>query len=316
MRQIWLWHHLHRTSAGTAMTGRAVVLGSALALLLNACATKKVPSLSDEQRGKLDRVGLFVVDIAPEAEIDGPTPLGGVGGGVLGAVQGMGIGVLSGAGCFVTSGYVPPLCIIAIMTPYWVGRGSVEGAMKAMPEGERRVRREAIVAAIADVDRQRLASAIYEEGGKRSSTPTIMPPSQAPARAVATLTYRDAAAQGIDTVAEVTLARLGLERRPASSSESSFLKLPVPDVNPMLGLVAEARLRVVSAADDRVVFEQTYVRRSPQDARFAEWARDNAAAFRDACDAVLHALAGEIAAELFGAEQPPANHGHEIVDES
>lgn len=314
MKRISFWHHLHRTSAGAAMTGRAMVLGSALALLLTACATKRGPSLSDEQRGRLDRVGLVVVDHTSEVEIDGPTPLGGVGGGVVGAVQGMGIGMLSGAGCFVTMGYVPALCFVAVMTPYWVGRGSVEGAMNAMPEGERRVSREAIVAAIADVDRQRLAAAIYGEGSRRSSTPTIMPPSRAPARAAATLTYRDAVAQGIDTVAEVTVARLGLERQPVSSSESTFLKLSVPDVDPMLGLVAEARLRIVSAADDRVVFEQTYVRQSPRYARFAEWARDNAAALRDACDAVLHALALEIADELLGAEQPPANHGHEIVD--
>lgn len=315
MKRISLWHHLHQTSAGTAMTGRAVVLGSALALLLNACATKPVPSLSDEQRGKLERVGLVVVDIAPEAEIDGPTPLGGVGGGVLGAVQGVGIGVLSGAGCFVTYGYAAPLCVVAIMTPYWVGRGTVEGAMKAMPEGERRVSRQAIAAAIADVDRQRLATAIYEEGGRRSSTPTIMPPKRAPTGAAATPTYRDASAQGIDTVAEVRLARLSLERRPAGSSKNDFWKLSVPDVDPMLGLVAEARLRVVSAADDRVVFEQTYVRRSPQDARFAEWARDNATAFRDARDAALHALSEEIATELFGAERSAAIHDPEAVDE-
>jgi hypothetical protein len=293
-----------------------MVLGSALALLLNACAAKRVPSLFDEQRGKLGQVGLVVVDIAPEAEIDGPTPLGGVGGGVLGAVQGMGIGVLSGAGCFVTHGYVPELCVLAVMTPYWVGRGTVEGAMNAMPESERRVSRDAIVTAIADVDRQQLASAIYEEGGRRSSTPTIMPPRQAPMGAADTLTYRDVEAQGIDTVAEVTLARLGLERRPASSSENAFLKLSVPDVDPRLGLVAEARLRIVSAADDTVKFEQTYLRRSPQDARFAEWAQDNAAAFREACDAVLHALAGEIAAELFGAERPATTHGPETVEGS
>ena len=164
-----------------------------------------------------------------------------------------------------------------------------------------------IVTAIADVDRRRLAAAIYEEGSRRSSTPTIMLPGRAPARAVGTPTYGDAAAQGIDTIAEVTLARLGLKRQSVSYSDRSFLKFSVPDVDTMLGLVAEARLRVVSAADDRVVFEQTYVRQSPRYARFTEWARDNAAPLRDDCDAVLHALALEIADELFGAEPSPAN---------
>jgi hypothetical protein len=257
---------------------------------------------------------LVVVDHTSEEDIDGPTPLGGVGGGAVGAAKGMGIGVLSGAGCFVTMGYFPPACIIALMTPYWVGRGTVEGAMNALPESERRVDREAIVAAIADVDRQRLAATIYEEGSQRSSTLMIIQPSQAPARVAATLTYRDAVAQGIDTVAEVTLARLGLERQPVSSTGSDSWKLSVPDVNPILGLVAEARLRIMSAADETVVFEQTYVRRSPRYARFAEWAQNNAVTLRDDCDKVLQALALEIADELFGAEPSPANHGHEIVD--
>ncbi|HEU4371577.1 MAG TPA: hypothetical protein VFV05_25415 [Methylomirabilota bacterium] len=255
-----------------------------------------------------------MVDVKPTAAVAGPTPLGGVGGGVLGAAKGVGLGVLSGAGCFVTIGRLPELCVVAIMTPYWVGRGTIEGAMKAMPEGERRASQAAIIAAIRDVDHQRIASAIEEEGRRRSASVTILSPSSVPADAIDTGSYRGAAVQGIDTVAEITLGRLGLERRPSSSSDRA-LKLSVPDVDPMLGVAVEARLRLVKAADDTVVLEKTYAHRSPRDARFVEWAHDGAAGFREARDTALETLAREIAEELFGAARPAASPVSAIVDE-
>lgn len=261
------------------------ILVSILAIVLgcHACAARTVPSLSDEQRGRLGRLGVAVVDTTPKSKIAGPTPLGGVGGGALGAAQGMTIGVLSGVGCFATLGYAWPLCISAAMTPYWVGRGSVEGALNALPEGERRRSQAAIVAAIAAVDPQRIARGIEEEARRRSRSVAFVSPG----------------APGIGTVAEVTLLRLVLEERPSASS-SSVWSLSVPDVNPMLGVLAEARLRVVSTADDTVLLERTYVRRSTRDTKFADWARDDAAEFERARDQALDDLANDVALELFG----------------
>jgi hypothetical protein len=75
--------------------------------------------------------------------------------------------------------------------------------------------------------------------------------------------------------------------------------------------VAEAGLRVVTAADGTVLFERTYVHRSGRVQKFAEWARDTAAEFRNVRDEALDALAREIAGELFGAEPAPAASSEE-----
>jgi len=271
---------------------RIAVAVLTITLSLNACAAKTVPALSEEQRGRLGRVGVVLVETKPESDMASPTPLGGVGGGVLGAAKGMGIGVLSGAGCFATLGYVPLLCVSAVMTPYWVGRGAVEGAMNAMPEGQRRASLAALEAAINDVDRSLIADAIEEERRRRPGSATIASPTQ-----------------DIDTVAEVTLLRLGLVRQQSSSSADT-LKLSVPDVDPMLDLVAEARLRLLSAAANTVLFDTTYVRRSPRWARFGEWGSDDAAEFRTARDEALRALGRDVADAIFGAAPaepaPPA----------
>ena len=278
---------------------RIVVSALALALGLGACAAKTVPSLSGEQRRALGRVGVVVVEAPTKSSVAGPTPLGGIGGGVLGAAEGVGVGVLSGAGCLFTAGYAWPLCISAIMTPYWVGRGLVEGALNAVPEGERRAAQAAIVAAIGGVETRRIAHGIEEEAQRRAWAVTVMSPGPPQA------SHRDAAAAGIDTVAEITLLRLALTGRPSSSPEDT-LKLSVPDVNPTLGLLAEARLRLVRTTDDVVVFERTYRRLSPRDMKFVEWARDDAAELRTARDQALDDLARDVTVELAGVEQQSA----------
>jgi hypothetical protein len=282
---------------------RIVVPALALAFCLGACAAKTVPSLSDEQRRGLGRVGVVVVEGPPKSSVSGPTPLGGFGGGVLGAAEGVGVGVLSGAGCLFTAGYAWPFCISALMTPYWVGRGLVEGALNAVPEGERQAARAAIVAAIAGVETRRIARGIEEEAHRRSWAVTVMSPG--PPAPGGPPSYRDAASDGIDTMAEITLLRLALTGRP-SSSTADTLKLSVPDVNPALGLLAEARLRLVRTTDDVVLFERTYRRLSPRDMKFVEWARDDAAELRSARDQALDDLARDVTVELAGVERPSA----------
>ena len=74
----------------------------------------------------------------------------------------------------------------------------------------------------------------------------------------------------------------------------------------MLDVVAELRLRLVRSADAAVIFKQTYVRHSARRARFAEWAREDAADFRSARDELLDTLARDVALDLFGAERSVA----------
>lgn len=100
-----------------------------------------------------------------------------------------------------------------------------------------------------------------------------------------------------------------------SGSSESVLKLSVPDVDPLLSLVAEARLRLVSTADDTVLFERTYVRHSRRDTKFVEWARDAAAEFRSARDEALDDLAHDVVAELAGVERETAPSSQEPMSE-
>jgi len=297
-RSHWTWKSL-------------LVLVLVIALGLNACAAKTMPSLSDEQRGRFGRLDVVVVEAPAKAEVAGPTPLGGVGGAVTGAAKGLGIGLLSGAVCL--WGDLRG-CAVLLMTPYWVGRGTIEGAMNATPEGERRENQAAISAAIDDVDKQRIARAIEQERRRRSASERMTSPEPTPPRMSGEAAQRGAASNSFDTVAEITLLRLGLEGRSSSSSESVW-KLSVPDVDPLLDLMAEAQLRVVSASDNIVLFERTYVHRGGRVQRFAEWARDAATEFRNARDEALDALARDIAGELFGVERATAVPSEETVSE-
>ena len=118
----------------------------------------------------------------------------------------------------------------------------------------------------------------------------------AAASAVAADSARPAEPWDADTRAELTLVRVGLERD-RSASSTDLLKLSVPDVDPPLGLVIEARLRLVRGPD--VVFERTYVERY-HGGTLADWGADDAQKVRAARDASLDAVARQIAAELFG----------------
>jgi hypothetical protein len=266
---------------------------------MQACAAKtRRRSRTSSARG-LGRVVVVVLESKPKDAGQGPTRFGGVGGGVVGTAQGVGISLLSAVGCFITAGYWLAACISTVMTPYWIGRGAVEGAMKSMPESERRASQAAIAAAIEDLDLQQLARTIEEERYRRSAAGP------------------EDASEAIKTVAEITLLRLGLERRPSSSGSDldDMLKASVPDVDPLLELVAEVRLRLVPAVGAGTLFERTYIRLSGPSRKFAEWARDAAAEFRSARDEALDGLARDIADELFGAERPARPPAEEPMGE-
>jgi hypothetical protein len=186
------------------------------------------------------------------------------------------------------------------MTPYWIGRGTVEGALNAMPEGERRRALRTIEAALANLETQRVARALEREARDRWRPVTILTPG-AP----------DAPALDVDTVAEITLLRVELKEQ---SSRQHWTKASVPDVNPMFDLVAVARLRVISRSDQSVLLDRTYHRRSGRTAQFADWSYNDAAEFQRARDEILDGLAADVALELFGA--PPAPTKPAPEDES
>lgn len=280
----------------------AMVLVPVLALAAGGCGVKAPPTLPGEVRERLGRIGVATVAFAPEVSVSGPTPLGGVGGGVKGGLTGLGLGVLGGAGCFVTLGYWLPPCALALSTPYFMARWGIEGAMNAVPEGERRRSRDAIARAAAEMNQARLREAVLEEGRSKKEPAPVPLAVQGPRSAGERSRYRDTAAGGIDTVVEVALERVDLEVAktemfpekwgPWSHSFKS-------EVDPSLCMIAKARLRLVSVADDAVLFERVFAWLAGC-AQFRDWARDEAAQFRKAGDEAIEGLARWTADEVFG----------------
>ena len=249
-----------------------------LAVVLSACATTPAV-VSPEQRTQFGRVRVSATDAAPKVAVSGPTPLGGVGGGVAGAGKGLGLSVVFGAACFVTLGYWLEPCIGVLATPYLIGRGIVEGAIKAIPESERRQYQAIIVNAAGETRNDALVRRVVEEGKRRSAVLLVDDES--------------------DTVAQIALVKLGLDTADIPSTESVWA-ISVPNVDPSLQLIAETQLRVIHVASNRLLFEKTYRHRGARAAKLAQWADIELDAFRAAREEAMDELARVLADDLFG----------------
>jgi hypothetical protein len=278
----------------------AVLLAPVLALALGGCGLKTPRPLPYDVKESLGRIGVVTVAFPPEVRVSGPIPLGGVGGGATGGLAGLGLGVFGGAGCFVTLGYGLPFCALAVSTPYFMVRWSIEGAVHAVPEGERRRSREAIVRAAAEVSQARLLEAVLAEGRSRKDPAPESLAVQGPRSVGERSRYRDAGTAGIDTVVEVALIRVSLERPYTPGDKwDPWMSSFVSQVDPSLCVVAEARLRLISVADDSVLFETPFSRRSGC-LQFRGWARDEAIEFRNAVEHAIEGFARWTADEVFG----------------
>ena len=274
---------------------------AALALAIGGCAAKTPPSLSGDAREHLGRIGVVAVAFAPEVSFSGPTALGGFGGGSKGALTGLGLGVLGGAGCFLTLGFGVDFCAVAVSTPYFIGRWSVEGALKAVPEQERRQGRDAIIGAAGEVTQGQLLEAVLGEGRRRKETAPVPLAAQGPTSRDQRSTYSGTPPEGVDSVVEVALLRIGLEGAPSNASPSRLWTASfASEVDPWLRVIAKARLRVVNVADDGVRYERTFNYLAGH-AQLRDWARDDAAEFRKARAEAIEGLGRQIAEEVFGA---------------
>jgi hypothetical protein len=91
--------------------------------------------------------------------------------------------------------------------------------------------------------------------------------------------YRPLAEQGIDTILEVSVTRLGL------IGEGS--------ANPPLALSTTTRIRLIRTKDGAELYHQELTHRSGS-RKFVEWAADDARAFREAINATYTGVAREI----------------------
>ena len=116
-------------------------------------------------------------------------------------------------------------------------------------------------------------------------------------------TYSGTPPEGVDTVVEVALLRIGLEGAPSNDAGANLGRLWTSsfasEVDPWLRVIAKARLRVVSVADDGVRFERTFTYRAGH-AQLRDWAGDDAAEFRKVRAEAIEGLGRQIAEEVFG----------------
>ncbi|MBM4195265.1 MAG: hypothetical protein FJ202_12955 [Gemmatimonadetes bacterium] len=252
--------------------------------------------LDETRRAALGRVAVVVLPIAPVVVLDGPSTV--IGGAAKAVGLNLGLGILSGALCVFT--FHIEGCFYALVTPARIVTDTAEAARHGMPSEEHRTTEAKLKRAVI-VDRDRLVAFIDDERAKRQH-PTAAPlpvPESRPGGEV--VSYRGAARHDIDTVAEVTVIRVGLEKVvPGTKDRAPGIEGNIIDVDPHVRFVVDVSFRLVNAVDDTNIFQAKYSRHSWRASRWSEWMRDDASALSEARDETLRRLAQDIVTTTFG----------------
>jgi len=281
-------------------TLRPLALGHVALVLLasTGCAAKTLPWLPEQVRFELGTVAVVTSAEPPESSFAYPVP-SRAGAAATGAGAALGVGVLAGAACFL---YVWPACLLALWTPVMMVTNGVEGAVKGVPIADMRASVVSLKNAAGEPDlSSRFAERVVSEAHRRVG--------EGRARFAANglpnsgnLRYAALAAEGVDTILEVQIDRLRLERT-VSHNESSGYGPSIISIEKLidspLAFRVEVRVRVLRAADGKVLYEAVYDRRAGYQ-KFTEWGREDAAEFRGERDRALESIAKEIAGEIFG----------------
>ena len=286
-------------------TPRVFALGHvALVLASSGCAAKTSRQWLPEQvRSELGTVALVTSPERAEWSFAYPVP-SRAGAAAAGAGAALGVGAVAGAACF---GYVLPACLLALWTPVMVVSNGVEGAVKGVPIADMRASAASLKNAVGEPDlSSRLAERVVSEAQRRVGEGRVRAAANG-LHDAAGRRYAALAAEGVDTVLEVQLDRLRLERTGGSSPVSGY-GLSVISVERLidapLAFIVEVRVRVLRAADGTVLHKTTFNRRAGSQ-KFTDWGREDAAQFRGERDRALESIAEEIAEEIFGPVPAP-----------
>ena len=280
------------------------VLSACLSLLLfeGGCAPRATPLLAESLRASLGEVAVVSAEAPPDWHFSRPVP-GGVGASAVGVGVGLGAGVLGGAACFATYGVLWTACAAALWTPVMMVTGAVEGAVKGVSIADLREASEALEltageSIVQEELRDELVRIISQQGGERVVTARL---DRGPATLTAGADYRALVDEGVNSVIEVTVLSLDLDRAslqgkvPSYGPSFSIQRL----IDPPLILRVHARLRLVRAGDGTELYAHTFVRESAT-RTYLEWGRDNASAFREARRNALEGIAREMVTAVIG----------------
>jgi hypothetical protein len=232
--------------------GRAGLIGLTLTLLLvqGGCATARPEPapLPPELRTQLGRVGVVAARFAPALEATRPR---------TGKLRWAALGFLLGG----------PLYAL-------IGAGSAEWADRAQ-KAEAALQHAFAELEIQQTLRDRLVALARDEARL-----DVGPGGDVgPARPEEATDYRRLAAEGIDTVLEVSVTRLGLVTREEAP-------------NPRLALTMTTRVRLVRSGDGAELYREELSHRSGFQ-KFVEWAARDAQAFRGDLDRLHEPSAGD-----------------------
>jgi hypothetical protein len=272
--------------------GWAGVTWLTLALMMQAgcapIARPLPPPLPPQVQARLGRVGVVSGRFVPATQVQRPSA-GRVRSAAAGAAAGALAGVAvvgpafvhvrcSGDGCGLAA--VVLLGILVGAATIGAVTGAVSGAVSAESAPKAREAEVALQYALAELRiqealRDRLATVARDEA-RLDLTPVAH---LGPADPDEDVDYRPLAAQGLDTILEASVTRLGL--------------IGDRDGNPPLALSLTTRIRVIRSEDGAELYRQE-LRRRKESRRFVDWAANDARAFREAMDATYTDLAREI----------------------
>ncbi len=262
-----------------------------LLLVQAGCATVSRPApppLPPELRAQLGRVGVVSARFVPATVVERPEA-----GKVRGAAKGAAVGALasvagaaamfshsrcSGDACgflaVVMLGVLIGAATVGVVTGAVVGAVATESAQRAR-EAEAALQYAFAELKIQQTLRDRLVTIARDE----AQLDLVPVADLSPSDPDVDVDYRPLVAQGLDTVLEVGVTRLGL--------------IGGGRVNPPLALSMTTRLRVIRSGDGAELYRQElHHRRGSR--KFVEWAAQDARAFRGALDTAYTDLSREI----------------------
>ena len=286
-----------RTPRPLALAHVALVL-----IASSGCAAKTRQWLPEQVRSELGTVAVVASPEPPAWSLAYPVP-SRAGAAATGVGAALGVGALAGAGCFVTLGYLVPACLIAVWTPVMMVTNGVEGVIKGVPIADMRTSAASLKSAAGEPDlSSRFAERVASEAHRRVGEERVRVASSGVPADSKPGHYAALAAEGVDTVLEVQLDRLRLERAPSPGAHTGYGPSIISIeklIDSPLALTVAARIRVLRAADGRVLYEAAFDRREGFQ-KFTEWGREDAAQFRSERDRALESIAQEIAGQIFG----------------
>lgn len=269
---------------------RDAVVGLVLAALVGqlGCAARPVPVTPDPPRPAVGSLGIASGRFAPAAGYASPARGGGEGAGrgareVLGVV---GEGWARGAQLGGPYGFA----LFLLAAPAVFGgaalAGAIKGAVEAPPAKEVEDAEAALKTALAEVRvqepmRDHVAALAREWTRHR----LVVLAEHGPASPGARADYGALAADGIDTVLEITVTRVDLER------------IGREQANPPLQLRVTVLARLVRAAEGAELYGRAFEYQG-EPRKFTEWADDRARPLREELARVPEALGGRIVYEL------------------